>query len=102
MLGVLDAEAPAEGAPGPTMCWLLRPVPSTLLGQPTCGTFYRGELVWITERGISSYQWADQTQRKLCVFEMIYFSRPDSIVNGESLYSYRRRLGHQLAKEGPR
>jgi len=100
VLGVLDAEAPAEGAPA-----------HYVLASETCAldiigaTYLRdilpGELVWITERGISSYQWADQTQRKLCVFEMIYFSRPDSIVNGESLYSYRRRLGHQLAKEAP-
>jgi amidophosphoribosyltransferase len=101
VLGVLDAaEVPAEGAPA-----------HYVLASETCAldiigaTYIRdilpGELVWITERGISSYQWAEKTQRKLCVFEMIYFSRPDSIVNGESLYSYRRRLGHQLAKESP-
>jgi amidophosphoribosyltransferase len=100
VLGVLDAKIPVEGAPG-----------HYVLASETCAldiigaTYVRdilpGELVWITERGISSYQWADHTQRKLCVFEMIYFSRPDSIVNGESLYSYRRRLGHQLAQEAP-
>lgn len=58
-----------------------------------------GELVWITPQGLTTYQWAQPTPRKLCIFEMIYFSRPDSIVNEESLYSYRRRLGHQLARE---
>lgn len=60
-----------------------------------------GELVWITADGVTSVQWAEGAKRKLCVFEMIYFSRPDSIVNDESLYSYRRRLGHQLAQESP-
>jgi amidophosphoribosyltransferase len=58
-----------------------------------------GELVWITETGLSSYRWNQQPQKKLCIFEMIYFARPDSIVHNESLYSYRLRLGRQLAVE---
>ncbi|NMF83153.1 amidophosphoribosyltransferase [Nodosilinea sp. P-1105] len=100
VLGVLGDDIPTEGQPAPYV-----------LASETCAldiigaTYIRdiqpGELVWITDRGLVSYQWAAATQRKLCVFEMIYFSRPDSIVNGESLYSYRRRLGHQLAKESP-
>ncbi|MEO0986436.1 MAG: amidophosphoribosyltransferase [Cyanobacteria bacterium J06639_14] len=60
-----------------------------------------GELVWITESGITSIQWDNQAKRKLCVFEMIYFSRPDSVVNEETLYSYRLRLGKELAQESP-
>jgi amidophosphoribosyltransferase len=60
-----------------------------------------GELVWITESGVTSVQWEKQAERKLCVFEMIYFSRPDSVVNEETLYSYRMRLGQELAKESP-
>jgi amidophosphoribosyltransferase len=60
-----------------------------------------GELVWITETGLSCQQWATPTERKLCVFEMIYFARPDSMVNEESLYSYRLRLGKKLAQEKP-
>lgn len=58
-----------------------------------------GELVWITEEGLASYHWSKQPQRKLCIFEMIYFARPDSIMHNESLYSYRMRLGRQLATE---
>ena len=58
-----------------------------------------GELVWITESGMASYHWAKKPERKLCIFEMIYFSRPDSIMHDETLYSYRLRLGEQLAKE---
>lgn len=58
-----------------------------------------GELVWITEQGLSSIQWTQKTQHKLCVFEMIYFARPDSIMGNDSLYAYRLRLGEQLAKE---
>lgn len=58
-----------------------------------------GELVWITEEGMASFHWAAKPERKLCVFEMIYFARPDSIMHDESLYTYRMRLGQQLARE---
>ncbi|MBW4614257.1 MAG: amidophosphoribosyltransferase [Desmonostoc vinosum HA7617-LM4] len=58
-----------------------------------------GELVWINDEGLASYHWSQKPQRKLCIFEMIYFARPDSIMNSESLYSYRMRLGRQLAEE---
>lgn len=60
-----------------------------------------GEMVWITETGIESFQWAAPETRKLCIFEMIYFARPDSIMHDESLYSYRMRIGRQLALEAP-
>jgi amidophosphoribosyltransferase len=60
-----------------------------------------GEIVWVDETGLRSEIWAEETDPKLCVFEMIYFARPDSWMNEESLYSYRLRIGHQLAKESP-
>ena len=58
-----------------------------------------GELVWITETGLTSQLWAEAPAKKLCVFEMIYFARPDSIMHEETLYSYRKRIGQQLARE---
>jgi len=58
-----------------------------------------GELVWITDLGIKSIHWAERAEKKLCVFEMIYFARPDSVMHDETLYNYRIRLGKQLAKE---
>jgi amidophosphoribosyltransferase len=58
-----------------------------------------GELVWITEAGMASYHWSDKPQRKLCIFEMVYFARPDSVMHEESLYNYRMRLGKRLAQE---
>jgi amidophosphoribosyltransferase len=45
-------------------------------------------------------RWIDEPAR-LCVFEMIYFARPDSRFFGESLYSYRVRIGEVLARENP-
>ncbi len=58
-----------------------------------------GELVWITDSGLVSINWTDKGQKKLCIFEMIYFARPDSVMHDETLYSYRIRLGRQLARE---
>ena len=58
-----------------------------------------GELVWITNSGIASINWAEEPDKKLCIFEMIYFARPDSVMHDETLYSYRVRLGRQLARE---
>ncbi|BAY43676.1 amidophosphoribosyltransferase [Scytonema sp. HK-05] len=60
-----------------------------------------GELVWITEEGLTSFQWSQKPQRKMCIFEMIYFARPDSVMHNESLYSYRMRIGRRLAQESP-
>lgn len=60
-----------------------------------------GEVVWITEQGLASFHWAPQAKRKLCIFEMIYFARPDSVMHDESLYTYRMRIGRQLAIEAP-
>jgi amidophosphoribosyltransferase len=60
-----------------------------------------GELVWITEEGMASFHWSLKPERKLCIFEMIYFARPDSVMYDETLYSYRLELGRQLAKESP-
>jgi amidophosphoribosyltransferase len=72
-----------------------------IIGAEFVRTVEPGEMVWIDDQGITSMQWAPQAQRKLCVFEMIYFSRPDSMVNEETLYSYRMRLGRRLAIESP-
>jgi amidophosphoribosyltransferase len=59
-----------------------------------------GEVVWLDEQGLHSQRWA-QPVPKLCVFEMIYFARPDSLMHEESLYSYRMRIGRRLAQECP-
>ena len=59
-----------------------------------------GEIVSITKNGIASYR-EDTDKRALCIFEYIYFSRPDSIINGRLLYSARQAMGSSLAEEYP-
>jgi len=59
-----------------------------------------GEIVSVTEHGVDSYQ-EDASRRALCIFEYIYFARPDSVINGRLLYSARLAMGEGLAEEHP-
>jgi len=57
-----------------------------------------GEIVSVTENGIDSYR-EDVGRRALCIFEYIYFARPDSVINGRLLYPARQAMGEGLAQE---
>ncbi len=59
-----------------------------------------GEIVAIGENGIDSHQ-GEESRRALCIFEYIYFARPDSIINGRLLYQARQAMGAGLAEEYP-
>ena len=58
-----------------------------------------GEIVLIKDNKIQSIKPFPPRKIRPCVFEYIYFSRPDSILNGKSAYEYRKNLGKELAKE---
>ena len=63
-----------------------------------------GEVVVISEQGLRSSVWPgvdDGNKRALCVFELIYFSRPDSIIGGSLVHSKRQEMGAELAREHP-
>ena len=60
-----------------------------------------GEMVVITESGLESIIISPNNQDRPCIFERIYFARPDSIIDGKSVYTYRKNLGEQLAIENP-
>lgn len=62
-----------------------------------------GEVVVITENGIESeiYRRDGQSDRALCVFEWIYFARPDSMMDGRLMHTAREEMGAQLAREHP-
>ncbi|MEE2974924.1 MAG: amidophosphoribosyltransferase [Thermodesulfobacteriota bacterium] len=58
-----------------------------------------GEIVNITKTGTHSVKPFPETKERPCIFERIYFSRPDSIIDGKTVYTYRKSLGEQLAIE---
>jgi amidophosphoribosyltransferase len=60
-----------------------------------------GEMIVITKDGIESYHPFAKQPHRFCVFEYIYFSRPDSVVEGRNVYEQRKRTGVELAKESP-
>ncbi|SMX27990.1 Amidophosphoribosyltransferase precursor [Pelagimonas phthalicica] len=61
-----------------------------------------GEMVVITaEDGVQSHRPFRPQPSKFCIFEHVYFSRPDSIIGGQSVYETRRQIGVELARENP-
>lgn len=84
---------------------------SYILCSETCAldiigaTFIReienGEVVVISEEGIESHWPFPRVPARPCIFEYIYFSRPDSVLGGRSVYDVRKQMGRQLALESP-
>ncbi len=58
-----------------------------------------GEVIVITKDGLKSYMPFPKKPERPCIFEYIYFARPDSIVGGQSIYECRKAFGRELAKE---
>jgi len=82
-----------------------------VLASETCAldivgaTFERevenGEVVAITADGVQSHRPFPKRPARPCIFEYIYFARPDSFVGGRSVYDVRKKMGSQLAREAP-
>ncbi|MDQ2092609.1 amidophosphoribosyltransferase [Rhodalgimonas zhirmunskyi] len=60
-----------------------------------------GEMVVISDEGVESSFPFRRKSSRFCIFEHVYFSRPDSIIGGRSVYETRRQIGVELAREAP-
>ena len=60
-----------------------------------------GEIVTIDHKGLRSSFYTEQTFRKMCAMEYIYFARPDSDIEGCNVHAYRKESGRRLYKESP-
>ncbi|MBV8978275.1 MAG: amidophosphoribosyltransferase [Alphaproteobacteria bacterium] len=60
-----------------------------------------GEVIVIDKNGLNSYFPFNRRPQRFCIFEYVYFSRPDSIVEGRNIYEVRKRIGEELAREAP-
>ena len=69
------------------------------------GTFVRdirpGEIVIINKDGVLSFNFGEKTSKRTCIFEYVYFARPDSIIDEIPVQEARYKMGAQLAKESP-
>ncbi len=89
----------------------LRGQPAHVVASETCAldtvnaTFVRevrpGEMVIMDEHGLTATQFQESDRHAMCVFEFIYFARPDSILKNCELEEARVRMGRELAREQP-
>ena len=101
-IGVLD---PANGASGetdqPRYCVASESCAFDIIGARFVRDVEPGELVTLSEPGLESRRVACGQRRALCVFEYIYFARPDSRMNDQVLQVARGRMGELLWRESP-
>lgn len=60
-----------------------------------------GEMVVVTTKGIESHFPFEPEKSRFCIFEYVYFARPDSSVEGRNVYQVRKNIGVELARESP-
>jgi amidophosphoribosyltransferase len=72
-----------------------------IIGAKYVRDIENGEVVVFDEDGVHSHKPFPPMAPRPCIFEYVYFSRPDSIVGGRAVYQVRKTMGAQLAREAP-
>ena len=90
---------PADGQKHDTIVFASETCAFDLIGAEYVRDVKPGELVVVGPEGVSSRFYATPAPQSSCIFEHVYFSRPDSIVFGRSVQSSREEMGRQLARE---
>src|SRR3569833_1976425 len=70
-----------------------------IIGAKFVRDIEHGEMVVIDHKGVRSLKPFPASAARPCVFEYVYFARPDSVVNGRSVYEVRKKMGRRLAQE---
>ncbi len=83
------------------ICFASETVALDINNIPYKGDVAGGELVIVDGKGNMKREQVKPQRAKHCMFEYVYFSRPDSIINGKNVYTVRSRLGEMLAAESP-
>jgi len=86
---------------GAATCFASESCAFDLLGAHSARELAPGEVVVVRESGVASHPLPSMNAPKRCVFEHVYFARPDSEVFGDAVSEVRRRMGAQLAREAP-
>jgi amidophosphoribosyltransferase len=92
---------PQEGLKQDTVVFASETCAFDLIGATYDREVKPGELVVVGPEGISSRFYASAMPQSSCIFEHVYFSRPDSLVFGRAVQESREELGRQLAREAP-
>ncbi len=82
-----------------SFCFASESVALDLLGYEKITDVKPGEAVYIDRNGGFHKRQIEEGQRRTCIFEYVYFARPDSIIDGIGVYEARLRLGQELGKE---
>ncbi|MCV6585861.1 MAG: amidophosphoribosyltransferase [Marinibacterium sp.] len=105
LIGVRDARGVRPlvlGRIGEGWCLSSETCALDIIGAEFVREIEPGEMVVITEKGgVQSHFPFRPQPSKFCIFEHVYFSRPDSILGGASVYETREAIGRELAKESP-
>src|SRR5579863_3639342 len=88
-----------EGQKGDTIVFASETCAFDLIGADYIRDVKPGELVVVGPEGVSSSFYATAAKQSSCIFEHVYFSRPDSLVFGRAVQTSREELGRQLARE---
>jgi len=92
------------GKVGNSLCLASETCAFDLIGARFVRAIEPGEIVFINNKGIRSIrpkEWRTTHRHAHCIFEHIYFARPDSVIFGETVHAVRRKLGMRLAREFP-
>ncbi len=89
------------GATGPAVVFASESCAFDLIGAKFERDVRPGELVVVSPEGTHSRFYAPERKQSSCIFEHVYFSRPDSVIFGRSVQESREALGRQLAQEAP-